>query len=87
MVDTDWVYYKETYCADIWTNDDLKEIDEEKNIEAYFKSIDIKILEIQISNDSVPELCKACFCKTGRIIKCKVKTKDVAEMQNKGFYQ
>ncbi|MDD3629771.1 MAG: hypothetical protein PHF55_01905 [Bacteroidales bacterium] len=87
LVDTTWVYYNETYCADAWGQSTVPEDEKKKNIEKHFKNKGIKIFKIEINDDGTPESCFSCGCKTGKIIKCKIKESDVATMINEEFYQ
>lgn len=87
IADTTWVYYDETECSDPWgvTSDDISEKEKKQVIEDYLKENNLKVYKTEISNEREPEGCKSCFCKTGVIIKCKVKVKDEAEFINLGF--
>lgn len=71
-----WVYYDETGCTDPWgvyvNKPESEKIDA---IEHYFNEKNIKLFKIEILNDGTIDLCKACFCRTGERIKCKVKKK------------
>lgn len=86
--DTTWVYYEETGCADPWgTTENTSETDKNKAVKAYFKDKGSKIYKIEITDEGTFEACKACHCKTGKLIKCKIKDEDVDIFLNEGFYQ
>jgi len=87
LVKTSWVYYDESYCADPWGNNSVQTDEKKENIETHFKDKGIKIFKVEILDDRTPESCFSCRCKTGNRIKCKIKERDVTEMENEGFYQ
>ncbi len=78
--------YDETECNNPWhrTPYDTKTI---SNVKDYLSSRDIDVLDIQISNDGVYESCRACFCKTGRRIKVKIKSWDLEKIKEENFYE
>ena len=81
-----WVYYDETVCADKWTNTNNNEVLKERVVD-YLKSKSVKVYEIEIFLDRVPENCAACECKTGRRFKCKIGKKDLDDVKAQGFYE
>lgn len=83
-----WLCYDETYCANPWNYNDTIITGSEKSgiIKSYFLSQNIEIKDIQISAENPPQLCNACGCLSGNVIRCKVDEKDVDAMQEKGFY-
>jgi hypothetical protein len=59
--------YKQTYCADPWkteTNDSLTL----KNVADYLKAEELYIASLDIKQETTPEACFACSCKTGKNI-------------------
>jgi len=87
LTNTTWVYYNETYCADVWGQNTVPEDEKKKTIKKHFKDKGIRIFKVEITADGTPDSCFSCGCKTGKRIKCKIKEKDVTAMKNEGFYQ
>ena len=85
-VDTIWMYYDETGCSDPWGVGSISEQEKKVNIENYLNGLNIDVFLIEISEDGVADNCFACYCKTGFIIKCKIKEEDVTTLLNDGFY-
>ena len=59
--------YKQTYCADPWqtaTTDELTL----KNVADYLNGADLYLAGLNIKQDSTPDVCNACSCKTGKTI-------------------
>ena len=59
--------YKQTACADPWRNvavDSLTLI----NVADYINASDLYIASLIIKQETQPEACDACGCKTGKII-------------------
>jgi len=82
---TVWMEYHETGCSDPWFGNNTEAIETEKKVKEFLKKNDVKVFDVELSSDGIPEACFACFCKTGRIIACKVKEKDVETMEAFGF--
>ncbi|MCX6316867.1 MAG: hypothetical protein NTW29_06235 [Bacteroidetes bacterium] len=58
---------KQTYCADPWpmaASDSLTL----ENVKAYINANNLYIADLTIRLDTAPDLCAACFCKTGKTI-------------------
>ncbi|MBI2721093.1 MAG: hypothetical protein HYX39_02845 [Bacteroidetes bacterium] len=87
LIQTSWVYYDETACADPWGDSNNDESSKKNNVKNYLKDKDIKVFEVQILNDGTLELCYSCGCKTGHRIKCKIKSKDKANAIALNFYE
>ena len=86
-VDTVWMYYDETGCADAWGMNNVPEQEKLINIENYLNDLNINIFELEISEDGPPEDCFACSCKTGFVIKCLINGEDVNILIAENFYQ
>jgi len=59
--------YKQTFCADPWptaSSDSLTLV----NVANYLNTNGLYIAGLSIKNESNPELCLACVCKTGKVI-------------------
>ena len=59
--------YKQTFCADAWatgSNDSLTL----GSLTAYLNSSGLYVAGINIKQDTNPDLCNACICKTGKTI-------------------
>ncbi len=59
--------YKQTFCSDPWatgSTDSLTLV----NVAEYLNSEDLYIASLSIKQDSSPEMCYACTCKTGKTI-------------------
>lgn len=83
-----WVYYDITGCSAPWGYVTwTTESETIKIVEEYFKQKNVRIYKIKITNDGTPQACKACYCKTGQRINCKVKDDDVSVMIAEGFYE
>jgi hypothetical protein len=80
------MYYDETSCADKWTYSHINEVLKD-NVTNYLKSKKIKIYEMEIFNNSDPEACTACTCKTGRRYKLKVQRGDVDKAKGEGLFE
>lgn len=82
-----WMKYEQTACADTWGNSNSfsNDKDLEKAVTNNFDEMKIKIKTVNITNDGIIDYCYACNCRTGKIIHCKVKEKDISEMEIKGF--
>ena len=87
ITDTVWVYYDETYCTDSWGKSSLTEKEKKNNIESYLDNLGVKVFKVKISEEGTPDSCFSCGCKSGNIIKCKIKEKDIDILINEGFYQ
>jgi hypothetical protein len=74
--------YPQTWCADAWTNVSSNDSLTLQNVTTYFQSKNLYVVGLSIKQDSIPDICKACFCKTGKIIY--VSTFD--EIQTKANY-
>ncbi|MGM0582496.1 MAG: hypothetical protein ACQETL_17590 [Bacteroidota bacterium] len=62
----------ETYCADPWELNNIESDEELKEqVSEYLNNLDIDYFELVISHDGQMEACRACGCKTGRIIRFK----------------
>ena len=83
-----WICYEETYCANPWNYNDtiVSESEKVKIIKNYFLSQNIEIKDIQITSENPAQVCNACSCLSGNVIRCKVDEKEVDIMQKKGFY-
>lgn len=82
-----WVKYDETQCADSWDYSENNEV-LKTNIESYLKTKGVKVLEMEIFVDADPQMnCSACSCKTGRIIKIKIKKRELDDAKSQGFYE
>jgi hypothetical protein len=81
-----WMYYDETQCADKWAftnnNEMLKD-----NVMNYLKSQKVKAYEMEIFNNTAPESCTACTCKTGRRYKIKIRHSDIDEAKRLGLFE
>ena len=80
------VYYNETKCSDKWGSSNIPENEKKQNIIMYFENLGIRIYDIQIVNDGTSEECKACFCKTGYRIHCKINKDDLSKFKTENFY-
>ena len=87
LVKTSWVYYDETYCSDPWGNADVDDAKKPDNVEKYFKGKKIRIFKVEILSDGMMDSCYSCGCKSGKRIRCKIKTKDKSEMKAVNFYE
>ncbi len=88
LYNTIWVYYDETKCANSWgTNENTLENERIKAVEEYFEDKGVKIFAVEITKDGTLEFCRACHCRTGNRIKCKIKESDLSKMEKEGFYQ
>ena len=85
--DTIWVYYDETGCSDKWGVANVPDKDKMKNVKKYLRGKQIHVLKLEITSDGIFEACKACFCKTGKRIKCKIYEEDLYKAINENFYQ
>ena len=85
--DTIWVYYNETKCFDKWGQDNVPNKDKIKNVKKYLQSKQIHVFKVEITDDGIQEECKACFCKTGKRIRCKINENDLHKAINENFYQ
>jgi hypothetical protein len=81
------VYYDETECADKWGSSNIPESEKKQNVINYFDNLNIHIYDIQIINDGIEEECKACFCRTGYRIHCKIKEDDLSKIKKENFYE
>jgi hypothetical protein len=81
-----WVFYNETQCGDPWERTNNNEV-LKNNITEHFKSKGVRIFEIEIFTDASAQGCTACHCTTGRVIKVKVKNRDVDSMEANGFHK
>jgi hypothetical protein len=81
-----WVFYDETYCSDDWkasnNNETLKQ-----NVVNYFDGEGVTIYDIEIYSDRDIEPYNSCNNKTGRRIKCKIKSHDLSTLKGAGFYE
>lgn len=88
LVDTTWMYYDETYCADPWGQNNIQENEKKKNIKDYFKKEKgIKVFKVKFLGDRTRDSCFSCLCKSGKRIKAKIKESDIKVMKTEGFYQ
>lgn len=64
-------YYEETYCADPWRQNDSAsdEALKERVSEYLTHTLDIEFSNLHITHDGISEVCLACHCRTGRIIR------------------
>ena len=85
--DTIWVYYDETYCSDKWGDSDVPDNKKIKNVKKYLKSKEISVFKIEISYTGAYEICQACTCKSGNVIKCKISETDLQKSINENFYK
>jgi hypothetical protein len=60
--------YPQTGCADAWANVASNDSLTLQNVAAYLNSKNLYVAGLSIKQDSIPDICKACFCKTGKII-------------------
>ena len=81
------MYYDETGCFDKWGSSNIPENKKKQNIVKYFNNLGICIYDIQIINDGILEECKACFCKTGYRIHCKIEKNDLKKIKKENFYE
>jgi hypothetical protein len=72
--------YAQTYCNDPWGNkyEDSLTL---KRLGFYLDSLDLYAAAVSIKQDSPPDMCAACFCKTGKVIY--ITTFDNAFMKSK----
>lgn len=85
--ETTWVYYDETYCSDAWGQHNIAESEKKDNVKKYLETKGVKVLEIEILNDGIEDVCQVCNCKTGKRIKCKTTESDIKTIINAKFYQ
>ena len=85
--DTIWVYYDETYCADKWGVANVPDKEKIKNIKKHLRKQHIQVFKVEIIGDGTLEVCKACFCKTGKRIRCKINEDDLPKAINEKFYK
>jgi len=78
--------YDETECNNPWhrTPYDTKTI---SNVKEYLRSKNINVLDIQITKDGINDFCRACWCRTGRRIKVKIKSWDLEKIIEENFYE
>jgi putative hemolysin len=78
------VAYAQTYCADKWqqarTPADLVNV-----ATAYLKQQGINLEKVQAAQENPPQLCNACQCKSGVVLRAQVQPKDVAALEALGF--
>ena len=85
--DTVWVYYDETGCADKWGVKNVPDAEKIKNVKKYLRRRGIHVITLEITNDGIFDLCEACYCKTGKRIKCEIYKTDLHKAYNENFYQ
>ena len=78
--------YDETECNNPWdrTPEDAETI---SNVKEYLRSKNINVLDIQITKDGINDFCRACWCRTGRRIKVKIKSEDLEKIEEEKFYE
>ena len=76
-----WVKYSETGCADQWWPND----DTESAVKEFFDDLDVAVLNVSVQAENEPDMCQACFCLTGNVIRCEVREKDLSVMMGYGF--
>jgi len=59
--------YKQTFCSDFWTTGSNDSITI-NNVKRYFDSSELYIAGLDIKQDTNPDTCEACNCKTGKTI-------------------
>ena len=59
--------YKQTYCADPWQNSSADSLTL-LNVAAYLNASTLYIASLAIKQETAPDDCKACTCKTGKLI-------------------
>lgn len=64
-------YHEETYCADRWEHSDSAsdEVLKERVSEYLTNTLDVEFSNLHITHDGTSEACRACHCRTGRIIR------------------
>ena len=85
-------YFDETGCSDPWVGSfvpDTFTLDTYKEqIELFLNSENIEVNSIVFDFDSNKvELCYACHCKTGRVIKVEISSGKRRKMKDLRFYQ
>lgn len=88
---TDTFYYDETGCADLWWvdfNDTITPSAYEEVVRAYLQDERIEMYSFQTYYDStVTQLCFACHCKTGTVVRVEVEPGKKNKMRVLGFYE
>ena len=90
VIDTVWMYYDETFCANSWGgsySDSDSEEEKKTNIENYFIDLEIELFEIKKTEVSSPETFFLCVAKTGYVIEFKIREEDANTLINEGFHQ
>lgn len=79
--------YEETYCADKWGINFSSDDEVIKAIQDYFDDeYNIVFEDIRFSSTGkTPDACRACNCKSGRIISASVDEAFQDEMESEGF--
>jgi len=85
--DTIWVYYNETGCMDKWGVANVPDSKKTNNVKRYLNRKGIHVITLEITNDGIPDPCKACFCKTGKRIRCEIYENDLKKALNENFYK
>ncbi|ULQ52650.1 hypothetical protein [Flavihumibacter fluvii] len=58
--------YGQTYCSDPWGNTGADSINLKK-MGIYLDSIKLYVADAELKQVSAPDMCAACFCKTGKV--------------------
>lgn len=61
------LFYKQTFCADPWSTgatDSATLV----NVAAYLNTQGLYVAGLNIKQETAPEICSACGCKTGKFI-------------------
>ena len=77
--------YNQTFCADPWptgSNDSLTL----KNVVHHLDSLRLYVASVYIKQESVPEACAACSCKTGKVIHVTTFEDEVTHFAALGFH-
>ena len=85
--DTIWVYYDETYCSDPWGEVGTTDPERKEVIAEYLRSEGINIFRIEITGEGNQQVCLACHCTTGKLIKCEILENDFSKIKGLGFYR
>lgn len=81
-------YYVQTYCADRWCQGTPcnSEADVKQSVTNYLSdSLQVQFSNLRLTDETAPELCNACSCKTGKWIRIAANESYKTVLVNAGF--
>ena len=79
--------HRQTYCADQWTNVLSSDSLTLKNVAIYLGNNNLYVAGLSIKQDTLPDICNACNCRTGKTIYATTLASDsmIAKYNRLGF--